>query len=50
MLHVSDVAFSPDGKYLATANGHMVEIWLWRPEDLIATVKPKLTRNLTLGE
>ena len=50
LLHeygVSDVAFSPDGKYLATASGHMVEIWLWRPEDLIAAVKPKLTRNLT---
>ena len=53
LLHedaVNDVAFSPDGKYLATCSGHMVEIWLWRPEDLIAAVKPKLTRNLTPEE
>ena len=47
---VSDVAFSPDGKYLATASGNRAEIWLWRPEDLIAAVKPKLTRNLTPEE
>ncbi len=47
---VSDVAFSPDGKYLATASGQMAEIWLWRPEDLIAAVKPRLKRNLTPEE
>ena len=53
LLHefdVRDVAFSPDGKYLAIASGHTVKLWLWRPEDRIAAVKPKLTRNLTLEE
>jgi energy-coupling factor transporter ATP-binding protein EcfA2 len=47
---VSDVAFSPDGKYLATASGNIMKIWLWLPKDLIAAVKPKLTRNLTPEE
>jgi roadblock/LC7 domain-containing protein len=47
---VNGVAFSPDGKYLATASGNIVEIWLWHPEDLVAAVKPKLTRNLTPEE
>jgi WD40 repeat protein len=47
---VSDVTFSPDGKYLTITSGNVVGIWLWRPEDLIAEVKSKLPRNLTQEE
>ncbi len=48
--NVQDVAFNPNGRYLATASSNIAEIKLWRPEDLIAAVRPKLTRNLTPKE
>jgi WD40 repeat protein len=47
---VTSVAFSPDGRYLVTTSGDRVRFWLWQPEDLIAYIKPKLTRNLTPKE
>ena len=33
-----------------TASNKEVQFWLWQPEDLIAEIKPKLTRNLTPQE
>ena len=47
---VTSVAFNPDGRYLITTSGNRVRFWLWQPEDLIAYIKPKLTRNLTPEE
>jgi WD40 repeat protein len=47
---VSRVAFSPDGKYLATGNSFGVRVSLWRPEDLIREARTRLDRNLTRAE
>ena len=47
---VSDVAFSPDGKYLAEVSGNAAWVSLWRSEDLIAEAQRRLTRNLTEEE
>lgn len=41
------VRLSPDGKWLAAASrDHSVELWLWRPTDLIAEACERLPRNL----
>lgn len=47
---VEAVAFSPDGKWVATASGRTARVWLRRSEDLIAEACARLTRNLTLEE
>jgi WD40 repeat protein len=48
--HVSMMAFSPDGKYLATAGISAVRVWLWRREDLVGELCGRLARNLTSEE
>src|SRR6266496_3248733 len=48
---VSAIAFSPDGKYLATASmDGIARLWLWRSEDLLIEAQARLTRNLTPAE
>ncbi|NIV75610.1 MAG: hypothetical protein GWN37_12445 [Gammaproteobacteria bacterium] len=48
---VLDVAFSPGGKHLATANPDgTARIWLLWPQDLITEACARLTRNLTEQE
>src|SRR5439155_707592 len=49
---VRGVAFSPDGKYLTTRSfiEKTVQVWLWRPKDMIAKACTSLTRNLTREE
>jgi WD40 repeat protein len=45
--NVVAIAFSPDGKYLATAsNDKTAQVQLWRREDLMAEACARLTRNL----
>jgi len=48
---VSAMAFSPDGRWVVTASeDHTAQVWLWRPEDLIAEACARLPRNLTREE
>ncbi len=48
---VHSVAFSLDGKYLATASSDKTaRVWLLRPEDLMGEAGSRLTRNLTYQE
>ena len=44
-------SFSIDGKYAITSDlDHEIDVWLWRPEDLIAEACARLSRNLTTEE
>ncbi|MGK7875101.1 MAG: hypothetical protein AB4426_17925 [Xenococcaceae cyanobacterium] len=44
------VAFSPDGKYLASASGDSAWLYFAKPQDLIAEACRRLSRNLTANE
>ena len=48
----ANVAFSPDGRYLLTADSQNknVGVWFWQPEGLIAEASRRLIRNLTQEE
>lgn len=48
---IHNIAVSPDGKYLATADDQdVVRTWFLRPDDLIDEACRRLTRNLTEDE
>ena len=44
------VAFSQDGRFLATAHRWDVRLWLWRAEDLLAHACARVRGNLTAAE
>lgn len=45
------MAFSPDGKYIATASvDHTAGVHFWKPEDMISEACRRLRRNLTVDE
>jgi WD40 repeat protein len=48
---VRAVGFSPDGRYVATADGAgRARVWLWRTADRKAEACARLVRNLTPDE
>ena len=48
---VADIAFTPDGRYLAEASGNNdLTLWPWRAQDLLERACGQLTRNLGRGE
>ncbi len=47
---VMTLAFSPDGKFLATNSGNKVQFWFWQAKDLIEYACSRLNRNLTYTE
>ena len=44
---VTAAVFSPDGQRLATASGNSLRLWLWRPDDLIGQLCPRMLNNFT---
>ena len=53
LLHdqrVSEIAFSPDGRYLITITDNAARIWFTQPEDILADVHSRLNRNLMAEE
>ncbi|MBN1978352.1 MAG: WD40 repeat domain-containing protein [Anaerolineae bacterium] len=48
---VNSVAFSPDGRWVASGSQDgTARVLLWQPEDLMAEMCARLTRNLTVEE
>ena len=53
MVHtdaVRQIWFHPSGEYLLTRSGDIAEVWLLKPESLIAEACSRLNRNLTVLE
>jgi WD40 repeat protein len=44
------VAFSPDGKFIATGSEGAAQIWSWQPDDVIASACAYVKRNLSPAE
>jgi WD40 repeat protein len=44
------VAFSPDGKFIATGSEGSAQIWSWQPGDVIASACAYVRRNLSPAE
>lgn len=48
--HLGPLAFSPDGRRLATSGGNGVTLWPLPPADLVAEACARVTRNLRVEE
>jgi WD40 repeat protein len=46
---VNSIAFSPDGKWLATASRKVAAIHILRPDELVARLQSRLTRDFLPG-